>query len=250
MLEQFLIDLQRPRDDDARITSRTIHSTAQITGYVGRLEDKVKTKASKKPLVVDPVPPSAAPASSSQSVRIASSKKIPDIFRTFHRSTDRRLMALHDELSFLRRNNKPNAATMVLRVLLELTIDVYAKTENLDIGGDRNTDLEAEIRAFRKQIGIARIVPTKTVSQALNLAAGRPIGITGKLEKVIDHLVQTGTIVQKEANALKRNLDGRQTLQVLNDALHRLTASPTLDKLNHALEDIVTIYNAMVPGPK
>lgn len=249
MLERFLMDLQRPRTDDKRVTSRTIHTREQIKDYIGKLDRSVKAEPSRKPVIVDPVPPPATPAPPIVP-KSMTARKPPDILRTFRQPTHRRLLSLLEELAFARKHGKPNAATMVLRVLLELTIDKYASDARLDIGGDTNPEMEQAVNAFRAEVGKAGVRIDKAVNQALKLAAGRPLGITVKLEKVLDHLIANKKIQRKEGEAIKRNLNQRKTMTVLNDAFHRLSATPSLDEITHALEDVADIYNAIVPGPK
>lgn len=247
LLEEVLRDLRR--EGKEKLTSRRIHSKDQITAYLDQVDARIGTSV---PQTAVTLPAESAPSQGSRSQAQknprSGGQKLPDVLRTFHQPAERRLKKIFEELAKVRRADAPNAAMVLTRVLLELSIDHYATQHSLDFAGDSNPLLEAEMKAFWKQLGMKGIKPSKPIREALKLATGRPMGLSEKLERVTDHLIANGAIDQKEGNAKKRELRALDVTRLLNDAVHRLKVTPSIDRVNHILEVAQPIFNAMNPA--
>ena len=71
----------------------------------------------------------------------------------------------------------PNAAIVLARVLLELSIDAYATSRKLAFAGDRNSILDAALPTFYKDLSEAGLKLPAGVKDALRWAKIRPMSL-------------------------------------------------------------------------
>jgi hypothetical protein len=144
----------------------------------------------------------------------------------------------------------PNAATALTRIMLELAIDHFATANNLSVGADKDAEVEGEVAAFREACGRAAVPIPKRISQALNRVSTQAPNLDKKLEIVINSLVSLGRMSDKEARAKKRDIHERESIALLHDAIHRLDTVPSIARVNHILEVVAPVLNAMeAPRP-
>ncbi len=106
--------------------------------------------------------------------------------------------------------------------------------------------MEEEVKDFRKQLGVAGIKPSKSITRALDFAATRPLSLGTKLELVIKDLMDQRRLDHKEGSAKIRELKEKTVFELLNDAVHRLENVPSVPRVDHILEVMRPVYNAMV----
>jgi hypothetical protein len=152
---------------------------------------------------------------------------------------------LFDELGKARRQKMPNAAIVLTRILLELSIDTFATAKGLSTGSDEDATVLAEVAAFREEAGRKGLRISRLISQALGRAASTPPNLDKKLEVVIDALVKGGQMKPREATAKKRELREKESVALLHDAVHRLDNVPSLARVTHILEVVAPVFNAM-----
>lgn len=238
LLEQVLKDLRATGDD--KLTSRTIHKTADITTYLAALDARVGKVPATGPIVLN------EGAAAGKPPKTAKAKgRISDVMKSLTRPNATRPRKIFDELAKARRHEMPNAAIVLTRILLELSIDHFATENSLSIGSDVDATVQAEVAAFREEAGRKGVTIPKTISQALGRAASTAPNLDKKLEIVIDSLVEDGRMKQKEAAAKKRELREKESVALLHDALHRLDTVPSLTRVTHILEVVGPVFNAM-----
>jgi nucleoside phosphorylase/phosphohistidine swiveling domain-containing protein len=81
--------------------------------------------------------------------------------------------------------------------------------------------------------------------EPLNRAAALPPTLSDKLEAVLVDLHTRNVIDGREAAAKRRELHDREVINVLNDAVHRLLNAPSIDRVNHMLEILGPVFNAI-----
>jgi hypothetical protein len=155
---------------------------------------------------------------------------------------DRRIRAILEELRKARRRDLPNAAIVLTRVLLELSIETYAVKHRLPFAGDVNATLEGALPTFYEELSRAKLTIAKEVRDALKWATRQPMSLADKLDAVLRHLADRSLINAKEAAALSRQLRATDVLPMLNDAVHRLHVAPTVPRVNSILEAVVPIF--------
>jgi hypothetical protein len=69
-----------------------------------------------------------------------------------------------------------------------------------------------------------------------------------KLELAIRDLVEKKRLDPKEGAAKIREVNDKKIVELLNDAVHRLENVPNMERVDHILEIVRPIYNAMVTG--
>jgi hypothetical protein len=243
LLEQLLRDLQGTGNE--KVNSRTLHKTEQITAYLNRLDARVDTAATDEPIVMKEDAGTAKKRAATKSA----AKRV-DAMKGWIRPKATRPNKLYDELAKARRAEMPNAALVITRILLELSLDYYATTHNLRTAGDADAEVVDIVTEFRKACNLANVVIPKPISVALDRAAITPPTLTHKLNVVIDELVAAHLIKRKDADAKKRELRERETVELLHDAVHRLDTVPSMTRVSHILEVIAPIFNAMeTPRP-
>lgn len=241
LLEEILKDLRKLGTE--KLTSRKIHDKDAIAQYLDEIDSRVEIGTNDAPITLV-ASASSATVQPRRSPR--GDARARDILKQFERASAARPTRLFEELRACRKAKLPNAAMLLTRVLLEISADHYAAVRSLSFAGDRNVNVEEEVRAFRKQLGSAGISVAKPISQALNFAASKPLSLGHKLELVIHDLVQENKLSQKEANAKIRELRVKTVVELLNDAAHRLDNVPSIERVDHILEVIQPVYNAMV----
>ena len=245
LLEQVLRDLQATGEE--KLTSRTIHNSGDIARYLSRLDSRVGAVESTPGIVLKE---GVGGAKQRKTVTSRSTGRAGDIMKSLTRPKSQRPGKLYDELVKARHHDMPNAALVLTRILLELSIDHYATENNLSTGSDVDTQVETEIKAFREDCGRAKVAIPKFVSQALKRAASQAPALDKKLEIVIDALVAAGQLEQKEANAKKREMREKEVVALLHDAVHRLDTVPSIQRVTHILEVVSVVFNAMqMPQP-
>jgi len=241
LLEEILRDLRKTGSE--KLTSRKIHDQDDINKYMDELDARLDSNLSTSPITLD-----AASASPPARVakKSASRTRAKDVLNDYDRSSAARPTKLIEELKKVRRMELANAAIVLTRVLFELSADHYAAEESLSFAGDRNIEMEEEVKDFRKQLGVAGIKPSKSITRALDFAATRPLSLGVKLELVIKDLMEKKRIDRKEGSAKIRELKEKTVIELLNDAVHRLENVPSVPRVDHILEVMKPVYNAMV----
>jgi hypothetical protein len=241
LLEEVLRDLRKTGSE--KLTSRKIHDQDDINNYMDELDARLDSNLSTSPITLDAASASRPARAAKKS---ASRTRAKDVLNDYDRTSAARPTKLIEELKKVRRLKLANAAIVLTRVLFELSADHYAAEESLSFAGDRNIEMEEEIKDFRRQLGVAGIRPSKSITRALDLAATRPLSLGIKLELVIKDLMDKKRIDRKEGNAKIRELTEKTVIELLNDAVHRLENVPSVPRVDHILEVMKPVYNAMV----
>lgn len=245
LLEQVLRDLRATGRD--KLTSRTIHDRQAIAAYLSNLDGRMGAVESTDAIVLKE---GAGVAKSRKTATARSASRVSDVMKSLTRPKAPRPGKLYDELVKARRREMANAALVLTRILLELSIDHYATEKNLSTGSDVDAVVQADVKAFRTAVGRAGVKIPKSISQALYRAANQPPNLDKKLANVIDALVAAGQMNRKEAAAKKRELRDKEVVALLHDAVHRLETVPSLPRVTHILEVVAPIFNGMeAPRP-
>jgi len=239
LLEQVLRDLRASGQE--KLTSRTIHNSTDIAKYLTGLDTRVGAVEPTGAIVLK----DGLAGTKSRKAAVSSSPRGSDIMKSLARPKAQRPGKLYDELAKARRYEMPNAALVLTRILLELSVDHYATENNLSIGSDVDKDIEAEVKAFREACGRADVKIPRSVSQALKRAAAQAPTLDKKLDIVLDALVAAKQMNEKEAGAKKRDLREKEVIALLHDAVHRLETVPSIPRVNHILEVVAAVFNAM-----
>jgi hypothetical protein len=242
LIEEVLRDLRKAGKE--KLTSRTIHDKEAIIQYLDALDARVDGDVDEAPITLASGTAGRTPSRTKQASRGTSRPK--DVLTQFAKPTEPRPERLQYELRQLRRAGLPNAAIVVTRVLLEITADHYAKTQELSWAGDRNVEIEEEVKSFQRQLSLADISASKSIREALKFASAKPMSLGKKLELVIRDLIDKKQLDAREGAAKIRELRDKQIVDLLNDAVHRLQNVPNMDRVDHILEVIRPVYNAMV----
>jgi hypothetical protein len=240
LIEEILGDLRKQGDD--KLTSRRIHSTSQILGYLDEVESRVGSVPGDTPVTLSSGGGGTSPQSSSAT---RTQRRPPDLLKTFAVPMGQRPRKIFEELGKARRGELPNAAMILARVLLELSADHYANQNDLPFAGDHDSEMEAEVGEFRKTLGKAGIQVTKPIRDALKFAASRPVSLGKKLDTIVRHLIETKGLDRKEGNAKLRELEAADVVPLLNDAVHRLENVPSIQRVDHILEVTRPVFNAL-----
>lgn len=241
LLEEILRDLRR--EGKEKLTSRTIHSKDDIVRYLGKAKARIPASIAGTPITL-PVP-AAALAGGAAAPRTGGTAVARDVMRAMNAPTDRRLKNVFDELRKARRNDMPNAAIVLTRVLLELSTDAYAGPRKLSFAGDTNPALDAALPNLYKDLNAAGVTLPRDIKEALRWAKTRPMSLAEKLYAVIADLVEREVITGKEGAAKQREIKAADVLPLLNDAIHRLSVVPSISRVNHILEVVRPVFNAM-----
>jgi hypothetical protein len=246
LIEEVLRDLQRT--DQKKLTSRRIPTTDAIKDYLRDVEVRVDDEVDEAPLTLVSASEDRSASASGATANTKSSssrKRPPDILKTFTPPSAPRLRKIFEELAKVRRDGAPHAAMILTRVLLELSIDDYANAQSLPFAGDKNGQLEEDIKALQRNLSIASITLPKSVRDALKAAANQGPRLPDKLDAVIHDLIKRKKLGSKEGNAKIRELRQKDILPLLNDAVHRLHNFPTIERVDHVLEVVLPVFNAM-----
>jgi hypothetical protein len=241
LLEEVLRDLRKTGSE--KLTSRKIHDLGDINTYMDELDARLGSNLDTSPLTLDATTASRNARTAKKS---ASRARPRDVLADYDRTAATRPAKVIEELKKVRRQDLPNAAIILTRVLFELSADHYATEESLSFAGDRNAEMEEEVKDFRKQLGVAGIRPSASISRALTFVATRPLSLGTKLELVIKDLMNKGRLDHKEGAAKIRELKEKTVIELLNDAVHRLNNVPSVSRVDHILEVMKPVYNAMV----
>lgn len=245
LIEEVLRDLRRT--DKKKLTSRLIPDTDAIKGYLRGIETRVDDDVDEGPITLLPAGDDKSPSASSATAtqKASSRKRPPDLLKTFATPTAPRLRKIFDELVKVRRDGAPNAAMILTRVLLELSIDAYATEHTLSFAGDQDAQLGEDIKALYRELSLAKITLAKSVREALKAAPTKGPQLPDKLDAVIRDLIQRQKLNAKDGNAKIRELHQKDIIPLLNDAVHRLEHFPTIERVDHVLEVVRPVFNAM-----
>lgn len=243
IIEEVLKDLRKAGKE--KLTSRRIHTTAQTLEYLSKAEERIGTESDEAPITLVTSGSNAATDPQKPGYRRL---KTPDILKSLTPPTAPRLRKIYDELRGVRKIGAENAAMILTRVLLELSVDHYAEANSLLFAGDRNSEVDNELQAFQKDLSSAGITPSKAIRDALKWATMKPLNLSKKLEYVIRDLVKRGFMSPKEGNAKIREIKAVDVIALLNDAVHRLNNSPSMTRVDHILEVVRPVFNAMNPS--
>jgi hypothetical protein len=197
------------------ITSRTHNTTAEVAGYVKKLDSSIgkstPTKGKKTtaddlvdPAKLTPKPPKSAPRAARK--KAAPAGLIPRGFRVD--VVDERIQAIAEELKRLNLALYPNAAAITFRSLIDMAVSKYME----DCG-----ELRACIAALSKK-------------------SARPPDWVPSLKQQLNHILATSTIplgpearkgLQKFVSGSAKSL----TLEELNWFTHARYVPPTVDEL-------------------
>jgi len=241
LLEEVLRDLRKHGRE--KLTSRRIHTTAQTMEYLGEAERRISVECDESPITL--VAPGGPKTATDPKKPSYAKIRTPDVLKLLTVPTAPRLRKIYDELNKVRRIDAVNAAMVLTRVLLELSVDHYASINGLAFAGDKNNELELELQSFLKILSTANITPTKVVRESLRWAATRPMSLSKKLELVIKDLMRRGFISPKEGNAKIRELNASDVIALLNDSIHRLDNVPSMNRVDHILEVVRPVFNGM-----
>jgi hypothetical protein len=239
VIEHILKDLRKGGSE--KLTSRRIGNTQAILDYLDEVDSRVRPSASETPITLS----AGDPAEGKPSGGRKKARRTPDLLRSFTPPTSSRPRKLFDELAVARRRNLPNAAIVLTRVLLELCIEQYASDKDLPFAGDTDGLLEQEVKTFNETLGRAKVTPTKRIREVLAAAPSRGVKLSDKLTLVIQSLVQLKAFNPKEAAAKLREINARDVIHLLNDAIHRLETVPSMTRVDHILEVVRPVFNAM-----
>lgn len=240
ILERVLQDLRKKGEE--KLTSRRIDTTTAITNYLTQIEteENVHTAGGKAIKLK-----TAESGRTSPGKKSGQRRRVDDILKSFNRPAELRLRKIFDEIAKARRNNMPNAAMVLIRILLELTVDHYANVRGLTFAGDKNTAAETDVKEFYRTLNGHKIDMTKSIRNALKFAGARPMSLSDKLEQVVRDLIAENKLGHKEGTAKLREIRSKDVLELLNDAVHRLQNAPSPERVEHTLEVIQPLFNAM-----
>lgn len=244
LLAHILNDLRKTGRE--KLTSRTIHTSTQIATYLDKAKMGMPRGVSGTPITFGKAADAGTQRGSADAGDAKTRTKIPDVMRAMTKPTERRLQRMFEELAKSRRLKMHNAAIILTRVLLELSVDAYANKQKLPFAGDVDPTLAGILPAFYGNAGRDGFSIPKEVKAALAWAKKKPMPLTEKLSAVIDHLVKLQIFNQKDAVAKKRELKDGEILPILNDAVHRLDNVPSIARVDHILEAVLPVYNGML----
>lgn len=243
LIEQVLRDLRAAGDD--KLTSRKIHSTSHIQTYLAELDTRVGAVPATNPIVLRH---GTGPSKPRKTTRASTGGS--DALKAIGRPKASRPGKLYDELAKARRYDMPNAAIAITRIMLELWIDQFATANNLSVGSDKDSEIEDAVAAFREACGRASVSIPKGISRALARAATQAPNLDKKLDVVIAALAADGRLKDKEAQAKRREIHEKESISLLHDAVHRLETVPSIQRVDHILEVLAPVLNAMeMPRP-
>lgn len=243
ILEEILRDLRKP--GPTKLTSRKIHSSEQIVDYLKDTSRRVPRSVDSRSITLGTDTRTGGASGNGSRARAKNKSAPKDVMRSMHPPKDRRLQVIFEELRKARRLNLPNAAIVLTRLLLELSVESYAVEQDLPFAGEVNLELEQVMPRFHEDLQRNQLSVPKEVREALKWAQRQPMSLSHKLNAVLQHLANRGLMKPKEASALGRQMKAADILPLLNDAVHRLHVSPTIPRVDHILEAIAPIYNGI-----
>ena len=183
MLEEIFTDIQRPRTDPDRLTTRRINTVAGAHEYLQEIDSRIAAESSSEDEITLAAPDASRATARPVSAATATTRrprKDPDVLKSFKRPESPRLSQIFTELGKAKRYNLPNSAMVMTRVLLELSIDEYSNRVGVNFeAGD--PDLAQEIQELRKFLGVNGYKVPKKLARALNRAAALPPTLSDKL---------------------------------------------------------------------
>lgn len=247
MIEELIKDLRRPRDDKERLTTRTINTVQGAQEYLQRLEARITDESLRETqlTLTRPAHEAAGDAGvSSAKATAGRRRREPDILKSFNQPTSDRLRQIFGELAKVKKTAAPNAAMVLTRVLLELSVDEYSQRVGIDFEGE-DPELQQQIKELREFAGRNNYRIPRKLSLAISRAGKFTPSLTEKLVGVIRHLERNGQVTTKEAEAKIRELSEQEIVPILNDAIHRLHNFPSTERVNRVLQVIQLIFNAI-----
>lgn len=247
MIEELIKDLRRPRQDNDRLTTRTINTVQKAQEYLQKLESRIGDEPLREAQITLARPASESVGDSKVSGAEASAgrrRREPDILKSFNQPASDRLRKILKELATVKKAGAANAAMLLTRVLLELSVDEYSQRVGIDFEGE-DPQLQQEIKELREFAGRNHHRIPKALSSALNRAGKFTPSLTHKLTGVIKDLEKNGQITPREAAAKIRELNEQETVGVLHDAVHRLHNFPSTERVNRVLQIIQLLFNAI-----
>lgn len=240
LIEQVLLSLRKSGDE--KLTSRKINSPEQTVKYLERLNEDIPENISNDPVTLSG---SLGKQAKNESQDAKKNERVKDVLRTINVPQEARLKKIHSELLKIKRGKAPNAAMVLTRVFLELYVDCYTNVNSLSFAGDRNPDVEKIFSDFINEVKQSGIKIPKIVGQNLKFGASKPLSLAEKLKCVVEDLIKKKLMTGREGQAKIRELQASDILPLLNDSVHRLENSPSIERVDHVLEVIRPILNAM-----
>jgi hypothetical protein len=231
-------DLRKPKGE--RLTSRTVHDKPAIRKYLAGVSARVG-RVSHTPIT--PAVGSTSPAN--RTTRPAKPAKYDAFDKLVIPAQPPRCHKLYEELRSCRKAKLANACMVLIRVLLELSVDHYADKRQLSIAGDTDLVLKAELAAFLGELHKAKMAVSGTVKTVLKNGAKRPPSLPDKLNVVVADLVTRKKLSQKEATHILQQLSEKDVLLVLNGAVHRLSSAPNMTRVDDMLEIVGPVFNPL-----
>ncbi|HEY0929115.1 MAG TPA: hypothetical protein VGE27_04295 [Gemmatimonas sp.] len=236
MVETILRDMRKPTAKEGRINTRTLNNSDAIAGYVNRVERDAPVELESEPFTASPVQDVPRPlADEPRPERPA--PKATGIRALLPKRVDGRPGKIVDQLVKAAKQDMPDAALVLLRVYLELSVEAYARTKQLTFAGDKDPVVQEEVKAFRKSANQAKVQIPHSISRALDRYADHAtLTLEERLRLTIENMVAEKLLDQKDGNTIKRHIHEHQVPAQLNDAVHRLSAVPQLQHTLHILE--------------
>lgn len=238
LLAEILGDLRKQGKE--KLTSRTVHGRDEIERYLGKLDVRIGEVDAEGTVTL------GEKGKSKSRRRARSKRKHSDAHLGLEVPTHPRLRKLFNELLRAHKNDSPNAAMILTRVLLELAADRYAAVHKLTFAGDENVVVAQQVKEFMEAIGRAQVTYPNSIREGLRAISRTRVSAGEKLALVIDDLADEQQYVRKEADAKKRELKHKDIVAVLNDAVHRLDNEPSMERVEHVLAVLLPIYNLMI----
>ena len=247
LLEEVVNDFRRQRGDPHRLTTRTINTVQGAQDYLRKLDQRIDGEAlSEREVILQSAPTTVETKKTSGATASSGGKKKrqQDVLKRFKPPTAARLQLIFDELVKARRLGHANAAMVLTRVLLELSVDEYSDRVGVNFEA-ADPEIKQEIQGLRRFLGQNNYPVPKKLSQALDRAKSLPLTLAEKLAAVLAQLEATGKMKSREVAAKRRELHDKEVLNVLNDAVHRLENFPSISRVDHVLEVVRPIFDGM-----
>lgn len=249
LLEQILKDLRSGGPNGRpKINTRVFNFTAKINEYLDELEEQVTVpKTSRLTLgTSDATAPSASVASIAESTPTKTARE-RDVFKRLRVINLPRLRQLHRELIWSADRPAPNAAIVLTRILLELSLDEYLAKRGLPLGSDEDPVARQQAKDFLEAVGRAGIRPQPVIKEALARIGNRSGGLKEKLTVALNAMTSLPSgMPRKEMQSKLREINQQHIIDTLHDHVHRLGIAPSkqaAEQILLVLEPVFTVLH-------
>ncbi|GAB1345066.1 hypothetical protein [Gemmatimonas sp.] len=249
LLEQILKDLRsggvkgRPK-----INTRVLNDATKINEYLDKLEEQVTVPTTPRLTLGSPVAtePRASVESASDPTPAKPARE-REVFRRLRVINIPRLRQLHRELMWSADRPAPNAAIVLTRILLELSLDEYLTKRGLLPGSDEDPVARQQAKDFLQAVGRAGLQPLPVIKKALARIGDRSGGLREKLTAALNATTSLPSgMPRKEMQAKLREINQQHIIDTLNDHVHRLLNAPnrqTAEQILLVLEPVFTVLH-------